>query len=79
MNCLERFYVSIRYILSYIEPNSPILGCKVKSVFEKPPIKNCHSGKVSSLFVSDTISISRLMPTNVTSDSNLFLIEFLMR
>ena len=47
--------------------------------FEKPSIKNCDSGKVSSIFVSDIISMSRLLPTNVTSDSNLFLIELILR
>ena len=40
---------------------------------------NCDSGKASSIFVSDTISISRLFPINLTSDSNLFLIEFILR
>ena len=47
--------------------------------FEKLSIKNFFSRKVSSNFVSDTISISILLPANVTSDSNLFLTEFKLR
>ena len=34
--------------------------------------------KASSIFAYDTISISRLLPTNLTSDSNLFLLEFIL-
>ena len=34
--------------------------------------------KESSIFVSDNISVSRLLPTYFTSDSNLFLIDFIL-
>ena len=36
--------------------------------FEKHLIEHYDSGKVSSIFVSDAISISRLLPTNLASD-----------
>ena len=59
------------YILSYVEQNSPTFTVK-------PSIKNQDPGKVSSIFVSDTISVSRFLPTYFTSDSNLFLSEFML-
>ena len=45
---------------------------------EKPSIKNCDSRKASSIFVCYTISMSILLPTYFTSDSNLFLMEFML-
>ena len=71
--------MSTRYILSYIEIPPPLAVRSSLNGFEKPSIKNCDPGKVSSIFFSDTLSISRLLPTNLTSDSNLFLIEFILR
>ena len=69
----------LRGISSLIQSkNPPPLAVRSSlNGFEKPSVKNCDSGKVSSIFVSDAISISRLLPTKLTSD--LFLIEFILR
>ena len=67
------------YILSYVEQNS--LRIAVQSSLlsvEKSSIKNSDSRKVSSIFVSDTISMPRLLPKCFTTDSNLFVIEFML-
>ena len=58
----------------------PLLAVRSSlNAFEKPSIKNCDSGKVSSIFVFDTKGISRSLLTNLTNDSKLFLIEFILR
>ena len=65
--------------LIYSKIHPPMAVRSSRNNFEKPSIENCDSGKISSIFVSDTMSVSRLLPTNLTSDSNLFLIKFIFR
>ena len=64
-------------VLSIIPP--PLAVRSILNGFGTPSIKNFYSGKVLSIFVSNTIAICRLLPTNLKSDSNLSLIKFILR
>ena len=73
------FEIFRMYKVSYVKQSSPTLRYPIKSIrFRKPSIKNCVSGKVSSIFVSNTISMSILLPIYFTSNSNVFLIECIL-
>ena len=50
----------------------------VRTSLWKLSVWNCDFGKLSCFFISNMISLSRLLPTYFTSDSNSFLIEFIL-
>ena len=82
MNCLEWSVLCIckEYPLLYIAKSThPWLYGRVETILKNPQLKIVTRGKVSSIFVSDIMSVFRLLPTNLTSDSNLFLIKFIFR
>ena len=68
-----------RYIYAYVEQKSPLIAVWLSPLgVEKPSVKNCDSGKVLSAFVSDTTRMTRLLALFFTSESNLFLIKFML-
>ena len=70
----------LRNIFPNIKQNSATINVSIYSKrITKPFYKKLTFWKLSSIFVSDNISKSTLLLISFTADSNLFLIEFILR
>ena len=76
---LHLFIIIFSRITDIIGNAHPLMFLSILKGSPKPFIRNLPFGKLSSIFVSENISKSRILLMPFTTDSKLFFIEFILR